>query len=189
MKKLLLLFVLILPLAAFSQKKSIDGFLDIPFGSDSATVKKNLINRGASEIDSVTSKDVIAFSSFTVADRKAYYGVFNFLNNKFFEGFAVLIDFNESEILKYYDDLSADITAVYGKGEFKNNFGDTKITTRIRNLRSGNAFCRTTWESKNKNTISLKIQYSPHDQELYIFLEYQNYTLASENARKRESDL
>jgi len=39
MKKTLFFLVFLFPCLAIAQKKSIDGFMDIPFGSDSATVK------------------------------------------------------------------------------------------------------------------------------------------------------
>lgn len=188
MKKALLLFVVIAPLIAFSQgKKSIDGFLDIPFGSDSATVKKMLLLKGSKRIDSLSGKDLIMFSGFDFSGRNIVGCTAKFVDNKACEYDVFFNDFMESDILEYYDELAADLTAVYGKGEFQGNFGDSNNLGRIRRLKSGNAFCRTLWQSKNKNTLNLEIH--SNNGFLEIILHYESADLWALKIKERRSDL
>jgi hypothetical protein len=192
MKKILLLLLFVIPLTTFSQsKKSIDGFLDIPFGSDSATVKNALIAKGGIRIDSVCKKDLLEFTGLTIGGRKALGCIVKFVDNKVYQADFVFNDFDQisdgNSPLVYYDNFATDITAVYGKGQMSNNFGDVSNTVRIRRLISGNASVQTIWESKNKNSLSLFFQ--SVNQSLLLTLEYQDSTLWDVNAAKRRSDL
>ncbi|MEO6852110.1 MAG: hypothetical protein ABI203_05180 [Mucilaginibacter sp.] len=189
MKLKLLFFILFLiPLSGFSQsKKSIDSFLDIPFGSDSATVKAALIARGAIKNDTISKKDYLAFTGLSMSTRKVLVLGVKFVDNKVYEADFMFFDFAEADALTYYDIFSSDVASVYGKGEMSNNFGNENNSIRIRKLKSGNSTCSTVWESKNKNTISLF--FWPINNSLFITLQYQSSTLGHLNDSKRRSDL
>jgi hypothetical protein len=188
MKKFSFLLILIFPISGFSQgKKSIDGFLDMPFGSDSATVKKLLLSKNSTRVDSLSGKDLIMFSGFDFSGRNILGCSANFVHNKAYEYDVFFYDFMESDILKYYDQLSADLTAVYGKGELQANFGDSNNSGRIRRLKSGNASCRTLWQSKNKNILNLEIH--SNNGFLEIILHYESADLWALKIKERQSDL
>lgn len=187
MKKLLLLFILILPLTAFSQKKSIDGFLDIPFGSDSATVKSVLISKGATRVNALCTKDELVYFDFEFSGRKVFACAVKFVDDRAYEADLIFSDFADKQLLDYYDDLAADITAVYGKGTLTNNFGKMDNPQRIRGIKSGSASCQTLWQSKNGNAVQLKMIYSKPN--LQIALQYQDSALWNLVAAKRRSDL
>ncbi|MFI5162934.1 MAG: hypothetical protein ACHQHN_16755 [Sphingobacteriales bacterium] len=188
MKKILFIVILFLaPFYSFSQnKKSIDSFIDIPFGSDSATVKAMIAAKNGVKNDAISRKDYIIFTGLSIGGhRTAMLGV-KFVNNKAYEAGFMFSDFKEDDILTYYDTFCTDITAVYGKGTMTNNFGNSNNMLRILKLKSGNATCSTVWESKNKNTISLTFR--PIDQSLYVLLLYQDGVLWDLNAAERRSD-
>jgi len=188
MKKIILLLLFAIPLSVFSQsKKSIDGFLDIPFGSDSATVKKAIEAKGGVKIDSFYKKDMLGYTGFVFSGRKVLGCLIKFVDNKAYEADFTFADFSEDNALSYYDDFSSDITAVYGKGDFTNNFNDSNKPMRIRRLKSGSEFCKTWWLSKNKNAILL--EFHPVDQSLQVLLQYQDTELWSIYAAKRRSEL
>lgn len=188
MKKFLLLLIILAPLCTFSQgKKSIDGFLNMPFGSDSATVKTVLLSKDSQKIDSLSGKDLIMFSGFDFSGRKICCCSVKFVDNKACEYDVYFAEFNEGDILKYYDDLLADITAVYGDGELQDNFGDSNNSTRIRRLKSGSAFCKTLWQSKNKNVLDLEIH--SNNGFLEIILHYESASLWALKFSERRSDL
>jgi len=188
MKKLLLLLIITMPLIAFSQgKKSIDGFLDIPFGSDSITVKNAIAAKGGKQIDSLSRKDSPVFAGFTVSGREVGC-VIKFVDNKAYEADFIFVVSPEDEVLDFYDNLRNDINAVYGKGILTNNFRDSENNrTRIRMLKSGNQFCTTLWRSKNKNAASLEFQSTVHS--LNVMLVYQDAALFSLVQSRRRSDL
>jgi hypothetical protein len=188
MKKALLLFIFIIPLTVFSQSKiSIDGFLNMPFGSDSATVKKVLLSKGATENYSLTEKDILVFKNFIFNDRIVFACLVKFVNNKAFEADFLFSDFTESGALSYYDSLSSDIAAVYGNGEFTSNFRESESSsTRIRRLKSGEDVCKTLWQSENNNVIALEFQNT--DYTLSIKLIYQDEALLNTSRAKKISD-
>jgi hypothetical protein len=188
MKKIFLLLLLIGPLGAFSQsKKSIEGFLNMPFGCTPVLVKMGFLERGSKQIDSLSNKDIMMFSGFDFSGRNALACAVKFVDSKSCEYDVYFTDFVESDILKYYDDLSADLTAVYGKGELQDSFGDSNNPARIRRLKSGSASCITIWQSKNKNTVAIEIH--PDNGLLEIILRYESADLWTLKVSKRRSDL
>ena len=66
MKKALFFLIFLFPCFSFAQKKSIDGFMDIPFGSDSATVKAAVFAKGGKQIASFSSKNELIFSNLSL---------------------------------------------------------------------------------------------------------------------------
>jgi hypothetical protein len=187
-KNLLLTIFCLIPLLAFSQKKSIDGFLDIPFGSDSATVKTALTAKGGIKNDTFSHKDFLVFNGLTLSGRKVFVLKVSFVDNKAYQADFIFNDYSESDVLQYYVNLSTDIEAVYGKGDITYDFGDSNNTTRIRRLKSGNASCKTIWQTKNKNTILLT--FLPVDNTLLdIELLYRSSSLWDIYAAKKRSDL
>jgi hypothetical protein len=189
-KKALTIIFFLLPLFTFAQsKKSIDGFLDIPFGSDSATVKAAIIANGGVRIDSLSNKKDMAFAGLTVSNRKVNICIVSFVNNKAFEADFYFTDFKDSQSLDYYDGFSADISAVYGKGKMTSDFGNLSNSQRIRRIRLGNASCSTLWKSKNKNTILLALAPMLQNKAIQIQLQYQNTDLMNLYLSKKRSDL
>lgn len=188
MKKLFLLFIIIIPFTAFAQsKKSIDGFFDIPFGSDSGTVKKVFLSKGATPDHTADEKDFVSFTNFIFSNRKVSVCLIKFVDNKAYEADFYFADFIEKDILSYYDSLSDDIKAVYGKGDFSSNFSDSEDNTkRIWRLKSGNDASKWLWVSKNKNVIALQFQNINHF--LHVELIYQDVALLNILLAKRRSD-
>ncbi len=188
MKKTLLLFILLIPLTLFAQsKKSIDGFLEIPFGSDSATVKNVFLSKGATEDYPSNKKDIIVFRNFIFSDRYVFSCVIKFVDNKVFEAVFLFSDFAEKDILGYYDNISADITSIYGIGQVNNNFRSSENnSTRIGRLISEREFCKTIWQSKNNNAMTL--DFESVDNSLIIRLVYEDDDLINKSPAKIKSD-
>src|ERR1700744_3180662 len=156
--------------------------MDIPFGSDSATVKNAMIAKGAVKIDSLSEKGISAFGGFSMSGRKVLYLFVHFVDNKAYEAYFLFNEFSDSDALTYYDRFSNDITAVYGKGDMTSDFGSTNNSYRIKQLELGNASCNTVWSSKNKNAI--KLSFVPFNRSIQIFLDYQDTALWDLNAAK-----
>ena len=190
MKSKFLFFTLfLLPFLGFSQsKKSIDGFLDIPFGSDSATVKSAIFAKGGIKNDTASHQDYLTFMNVPINGKKAIVLNVRFVDNKVYQADFIFADFDDIDALNYYDNFSNDITAVYDKGKMTNNFGNSNNSARIKRLKSGNASCSTYWQSKNKNTVSLFFE-SLEGQKLEVYLQYQSSALWDLNAAKKRSDL
>src|SRR6202000_1652435 len=84
-KKYLFISILfLLPFCLSAQsKKSIDSFMDIPFGSDSATVKAAIIAKGGSiRSDSQLDKGELEFVNFPMSQRHVSFLLVKFVNNK-----------------------------------------------------------------------------------------------------------
>ncbi len=171
MKKYLLVSILfLLPCLVFAQnKKSIDGFMDIPFGSDSATVKAAVLAKGGKQDHALSEKDELVFTDFPLSQRKVTSFIVKFTSNKAFDAFFYF-DYDDSVILDSYDGFVADIAAVYGKPAETDNFNDLNNTTKIRKLRSGNIVVKTLWQAKDKSTIAISI--IPIASSLQIMLRY-----------------
>lgn len=185
MKNILFLLAF-LPCLAFAQKKSIDGFMDIPFGSDSASVKAAILAKGGTQVDSLCQKDRLVFTNISLSQRPVSYLSVFFVGNKAYDVFFHFTDIGDN-ILSYYDNLAADITAVYGKAAQVANAPGYNNTEKIRKLQSGNITVKTIWQSKNRNVILLHI--TPDGNSLMIELQYQDSTLWEVAASKRRSDL
>ena len=186
MKTVLFLILFLLPCLVFAQKKSIDGFMDIPFGSDSATVKAAVFAKGGVRIDTLCKKDELSFSNFSMSGRPVYSLNVFFVNNKAYDAFFHFADTGDN-ILSYYDDMVADVKAIYGKPAETDNAPGLSNTVKIRKLQSGNIAVKTIWISKNKNGIVVQIV--PLDQYLMLELSYQDSDLWDLKAAKRRSDL
>ena len=184
MKKALLIFLFLLPYLAFAQKKSIDGFLDIPFGSDSATVKATVLAKGGiRNLD--TSVKNMGFSKVSLGKRLSQYLYVRLVDNKAFE--AIFYFQEGDDLLDTYNSLVTDITAVYGKPIKINNFDELSNTMKLKKAMLGNIKIQTLWQSKNKNTISVEI--NKIGQILYLVLDYQDDALFDVYDAKRRSDL
>lgn len=188
MKKVLLLFMIIIPLAVLSQsKKPINGFLNVPFGSDSVAVKSALLSKGATQDYSLTEKDYIVFKDFILSDRKVFLCIIKLWNNKVYEANFFFNDFTGENLLSYYDSLSADINAVYGNGELINNFRPSETNSdRVYRLRLGQEVCKTLWQSENSTAIAL--EFRRLEDKLYIALTYQDEALLNASHPQKKSD-
>ena len=182
----LILILFLLPYLASAQKKSIDGFMDIPFGSDSATVKAVALAKGGVKLSEFTKKDQLGFSNLTLSQRPVLEFIVRFVDNKASDGYF-FFEYDDDIILESYNNLIGDITAVYGKPSETNNFDDLNNTNKIKKLRSGNIVIKTVWISKNKNAISLTI--TPIGQSLQLMLRYEDDSLLDVAAVKRRADL
>src|ERR1700743_1393470 len=175
MKKYLLIPILFLmPYLALAQKKSIDGFMDIPFGSDSATVKAAVLTKGGKQEYGQSQKDFLSFNGFSLTETPVQDFIVKFTNNKAYDAFFYFA-YSDDNILAAYNGLVTDVTAVYGKPIEANNFDDLSNTTRIWKLKSGNIVIKTLWVSKNKNSVSITI--TPINQSLLLLLRYQDDSL------------
>jgi len=186
MKNILSLLILLLPCFAFAQKKSIDGFMDIPFGSDSATIKNAVFTKGGKQIDSLSRKDNLAFLNFSLGQRHVMTFFVTLLDNKAFDASFYFVESDELTVA-FYNNLVEDITAVYGKPSKTDNFNQFNNATKIRKVRSGNIVIKTVWQSKNKNTITVQIKSA--DQIVMTNLEYQDSALWDQYDARRRSDL
>lgn len=186
MKRILFLCIFLFPCLAFAQKKSIDGFMDIPFGSDSLTVKAAVLEKGGRQIDSLSKKGELVFTNLSLGQRPVSYLSVYFVNNKAYDAFFHFTDTGDN-ILSYYDDLATDITATYGRPAEIANASGYSNTEKIAKLLFGNIEVKTIWQAKNKNAILLHIV--PENNSLIIELRYQNSALWDLAAAKRRSDL
>jgi hypothetical protein len=188
-KKYLFISILLsLPFCLSAQsKKSIDGFMDISFGSDSVTVKAAVIaKRGTQKPIPLPDKNKIGFTDFSMSQRQVNELYVNFVDNKAYNAFFFFHEDTDS-ILNSYDGFVADLTAVYGKPKEAHDFNELSNTNKIRKLLAGNIVIETMWQSKNKNTITLTI--TPLGQSLELMLRYEDSSLFELNAAKRRSDL
>lgn len=188
MKKCLFISILfLLPYLAVAQgKKSIDGFMDIPFGSDSATVKAAVFAKGGIKDDALTEKDFLAFSNFLLGQKSVKNFFVKLVDNKAFDA-SFFFQYSDSEILVSYDNLVEDITAIYGKPASADNFPEFRSSAaKIRKIRARDIAVQTIWQSKNNTAISIKIE--PVNQFLMVVLRYEDGTLFEIDAAKRRSD-
>ena len=89
--------------------------------------------------------------------------------------------------LDYYDALTSDITAVYGKGELTDNFRNSENNSmRILRIKSREEVCKTLWVSENNNALALEFQVTNNT--LFIKLTYQDQALQSTTLGKRIAD-
>jgi hypothetical protein len=188
MKKYVFILILfLLPCFLLAQgKKSIDGFMDIPFGSDSATVKAAVLTKGGIKNDTLTEKDMLGFSNFALSQRPVRYFFVKFVDNKAFDADFYFLR-SDDLVLSLYNNLVTDITSIYGKPAQIKNFNELSNTSKLRKIRSGNIKIETIWQSKNKNTISIEIK--SEDPVLIVILSYQDSDLFDLYNAKRRSDL
>ena len=187
MKKILFLLILLLPCLAFAQKKSIDGFMDIPFGSDSATVKAAVLAKGGRQIDSLCTKNELTFSDFSLSQRPVFRLLVEFVKNKAYQA-IFSFEYSDNDILDEYDSLAHDITAVYGKPFEVDNYPEFRSTdAKIRKIWSKDIIVKTIWLAKNKNAIGVQIE--PVGQSLILVLFYGDTSLTKMVSDKRRADL
>ncbi|MBS1519544.1 MAG: hypothetical protein JST50_01000 [Bacteroidetes bacterium] len=187
MKNILSLLIFLLPCLTFAQKKSIDGFMDIPFGSDSATVKAAVLAKGGKQVDSLCTKNELVFSNFSLSQRPVSYLFVDFVKNKAYKA-MFSFKYSDNDILYAYDDLVSDITAVYGKPFEADNYPEFRSTAaKIRKVWSKDIVIKTIWIAKNKNGMGLEIE--PFDESLTLTLLYEDTSLEKIVDNKRQSDL
>lgn len=160
--------------------------MDIPFGSDSATVKAAVLAKGGVKDDTSSHKDLLKFHNFSMSDRIVGDFTVLFVDNKAYDAFFYF-PYNDADILSAYDNLVADLKAIYGNPDSYENGGEQANTAKVRKLRSGNLLIHTTWISKNKNAISVSVVVI--NQILNVSLRYEDGPLYNVNAAKRRSDL
>jgi hypothetical protein len=186
MKKIVFVLIILFPCLAFAQKKSIDSFMDIPFGSDSATVIAAVVAKSGIRVDSLCKKNKLVFTKLSLGQRPVSYLSVYFVNNKAYDAFFHFTDTGDT-ILSYYDDLATDITGIYGKAAEVANAPGYSNTEKIAKLLFGNIEVKTIWQAKNKNAILLHIV--PEHNSLIIELRYESSALWDLAAAKRRSDL
>src|ERR1700743_1853220 len=136
MKKNLFILLYLLPCLTFAQKKSIDGFMDIPFGSDSATVKAAIAAKGGIISNKNSEKDLLSFDGLSLDQRPVTDCIVRFVDNKAFDAYFYF-EYADDNILISYDSLVKDITAIYGKPESASNFPEFRSTVaKIRKIRA-----------------------------------------------------
>jgi len=187
MKKIFFLLIFLVPCLAFAQKKSIDGFMDIPFGSDPATVKAMVLAKGGKQVDSLCTKNELTFSNFSLNQRPVFRLIVDFVGNKVYQA-IYSFEYSDNDILDEYDGLAHDITAVYGKPFKTENYPEFRsLAAKIRKIRSNDIIVRTTWVAKNKNAMGVLVE--PVGQSLMLILFYSDTALNKTVDDKRQSDL
>lgn len=187
MKNAIFLLLFLFPCLTFAQKKSIDGFMDIPFGSDSATVKAAILAKGGKQIDSLCTKNELTFSNFSLNQRPIFRLIVDFVENKVYQA-IYSFEYSDNDILDEYDGLAHDIAAVYGKPFKVDNYPEFRsLAVKIRKIRSKDIMIRTTWVAKNKNAMGVLIE--PVGQSLMLILFYSDTSLTKTVDDKRRSDL
>ncbi len=161
MKKLIIL--LLLPICSLAQVKPIDKFLGIPFRSSQSFTKSELTTRGGTIVE-VADSTVFGVIGIKFAERTPDLISFNFQDDKFFQGVVVLDPELEGKTLEYYITVRNELTSVYGKGKWINNFqspyriGDGYELTA---LRLGKGTVGAMWTFRNvegfDNWVSLEV--------------------------------
>lgn len=194
MKKFLLIAFVLFNTASFAQgKKIIDSFLGIKFGTTKAGVITALKAKGATLDNENSDKNMLVFDNISLADREATYLMVQFIDNKAYQAIFTFKPDEESETIKYYNDLVEDITTVYGKGVAAKEYtewykgGDGN---EIEAIKSENAEYRTSWgmnEAKHPANILVLIS-----KKLSVNISYRDKKLAAlvaKRAAAQESDL
>jgi len=136
--------------------------------------------------DTLSKKDILVFSNFSLSNRSVSSLKVYFVNNKAFDA-LFYFSYDDADIFSNCDNLVTDLTAIYGKPDSYNTGGQMSNTAKIRKIRAGNVNVNFAWISKNKNAISVNIELV--NQMLTVCLRYEDGPLYDLDAAKRRSDL
>lgn len=181
MKKTLLFLTVLLPLFISAQTKTVDGFWGIKFGANKQQVIDAIKAKGGTlDVKSTTEKSLV-FDNIRFAQRKAYFLIIKFNNNKFYEA-IVTFKPDESDLINEFETMAKELSNSYGEVEVYRNFkspyeeGDGYETQAIRMGKADYAaFWKTVNAQNDNNYVSLRIT-----KDMLVRLGYQDGTLVKD---------
>jgi hypothetical protein len=193
MKHLLIAFLLFMTISSINAQ-SIDGFFGMKFGSSVDSIKKAMLSKQGSTIESKFCTDSrLVFTGLKFAGRNALLMRFSFVNNKFHTGTAAFTSDLESKVVDLYNDIKGEInekyhqsTSDYEQYKYPYEKGDGHTETAIK---LGKASFATYWFFKHpisgnkdyQNSITLEISSN-----LTISITYQDGMLINEAIEKKK---
>lgn len=189
MKTFLSIFVIILCFPVMIKAQSnVEAPMGLAFGSDMASVKSVMNNKGTFDSENIQSYGKsLLYSGVSVGVKNATLASFKFTDNKLFEVSLVFEPSRETEIEDMYDSICDIINAKYGRGEsfrnFKYPYDDTDDDFLIA-LKGGYATIKTYWmKFDDEDSITVGIEKYGS---LCVILKYQNGKLIDQAQNKQK---
>jgi hypothetical protein len=180
MKKIALIFLLIVFSKSLIAQPELTGAMGLTFGMNAISVKNIMMQKGGIVETSKTGKLII--TNITMGTEKPTMVFCDFSNNKLYDISIYFSPTFEAKTQELFDEISKIIVSKYGEGKSFRNFkgiykdGDGY---EMQAIKLGYADIVTYWNKfLNDNVIALEI--FPLNNNLYIKLSYQDDKLAAE---------
>jgi len=184
-KKIALIFLLIVFSTSLIAQPELTGAMGITFGMNANSVKRIMVQKGGIVIPSTNGN--LTITNITMGTMRPGIVICKFVSNKLFDISICFIPTLEAKTQELYDEISGIIVSKYGEGKSFKNFkgiysdGDGY---EMQAVKLGNADIATYWSYfLNKNIIALQI--CPLSENLYIKLTYQDDKLAAEAEKQQ----
>jgi hypothetical protein len=175
-----------------TNKKSLNGFLDIKWGESKESAKQKYSKREGVKLDKKYSNDkMLIFDGGKFGGEKIGFVKLIFFQNKFHTAIIYFEKPLESKTIEKYRDIKEMLITKYGNPEndfefFKDPYYNEQYGMETTIIKMGKGVFSSYWdfpslENGEKNTISLRI-----DEELDIKLTYQNGSLTSKASDEEE---
>ncbi len=183
MKNLLLIAFLLMPFLGLSQTtiKPIDSFLGIKFGSSSADVIKAMKQRGSKILKTPDNNPArLVFQNVKLGHQQAEMLIVDFVDDQTFSATFTFSADIANNTLELYNDLSRNLTELYGTPVNKNELTSAYKNMDIKGneatlIQTGDAKYSSIWIDDNStNVIRAHI-----DDKLNIYITYLDVKLAS----------
>ncbi|RKR84903.1 hypothetical protein BDD43_5156 [Mucilaginibacter gracilis] len=143
-----------------NEKKSIDGFWGIPFGSSAETVKATMASKGG-RFDKENSKaDQLYFFDAVFTGRKTGAISASIIDNKFYQAGVSFPELEEIHIISTFDAMVSELSDVYGNPKIVKNFQEPYKEGdgyEVQAIKLGKASYYAQWTTNNGNTIFVQI--------------------------------
>lgn len=190
MYRLLCVFVLLCSTSLFSQ--SLDGFMEIKFGSSPETVKKIILAKPNAELEKEHTKDnTLFFKGLTFAGREVLMIGFKFIDNKFYDAIVGLRVTSSTKIYELYKEIKTELNNKYFvttdeheeyKSPYKKGDGLTEQA-----IQKGKANMYAYWKFKNGDLDTNYIGLGTSNG-FFISLNYRNGVLAKLAEEKNKAE-
>lgn len=174
------------PIAVVPDKKSIDGFWGITFGSSPADVKAAIIAKGGKLSEDDSKPDNFLFTNAVFTQRNTDYVATKFINDKFYQADVTFPAFDDINVIPTFNNILSELTNVYGPAKVTKTFqapyheGDGLEAGAVR---IGMASYLALWKTNNGNTLTLQIN---KDETISLF--YTDKTLEKAKDAKKSND-
>ena len=111
--KTILILILAIVFSLNTSSQTLDGFLGIPFGSSKEVVKKAMLLMGSKLNLEGSDNDYLSFTGTNFAGRQTSSIGFRFVNNKFHTASVFIEPYSESQAVKLYKNIKAELTEKY----------------------------------------------------------------------------
>jgi hypothetical protein len=184
-KKIALIFPLIVFSASLIAQPELTGAMGITFGMNANSVKRIMVQKGGIVIPSTNGN--LTITNITMGTMRPGMVICKFVSNKLFDISIYFIPTLEAKTQELYDEISGIIVSKYGEGKSFRNFkgiysdGDGY---EMQAVKLGNADIVTYW-SKFINNNAIALQIYPLSDNLYVKLTYQDDKLAAEAEKQQ----